>query len=108
MVLFSYIMNQTYEFCVIYFLRDKKFAIYPLDETSWNCNSQIELNEKKRKIQLTADYDGVCERIILVQLGKTEEELQPALKYAMLLKTDKNLPIEKKILCYIQRTCPEN
>lgn len=79
-------------FSLLYFLRDKTFLIYPLTETSWDetCEQKLSAHGAQKKIEFTAEYDGVSEPVILVQLGLSEDELVPALQYARAIKNTKN------------------
>lgn len=95
------------KFCVIYFIKDKSFALYPICETNWNSKNQEQLENRTRKIIFSAFYDGEEEKVILVQMADSEESLRPALEYAMALKRQKKMPIEL-ILGRIERVRPTN
>lgn len=78
---------------LLYFISDKQFVIYDCTETNWNDSHYQELVANKKVIVKTT-YDGLPEDAIIVQAGRTENDLSPALKYCRDAKKIKKLTIE--------------
>lgn len=91
-----FIAFEDINFILIYFPRDKQFVVYEIGEIMSWCLGVYEslLLGSNKKVFVDTTYDGVNEKAVVVQVGRTEEDLDAALAYVRLAKQRKRVPIE--------------